>query len=188
MKKSEIAQAYKKYLWPKCSRTTFYINIKMWMSILEAIKPIGHEQRYKKNRIRTKKFEQELKWYMEQEWEKATKNRFYQRLYQGWNKEDAIKIWGVANHKMTEKKIKPSYQRPVVLPLQKNVKEDSYIRISYTTEEAKVFRREYENMINELQEKYSETDDVIEAREINNKLERIIKEYQVFRLYNDKNE
>lgn len=182
MKESEIAQAYKKYLWPKCSRTQFYLNIKKWMSILEAIKPIPHEQRYKR-KIKSKRFSEELERYYKQEWKKVDRWRFYQRLYQGRSKEEAIKKWELQPHKnIIKKESKQLYQRPIT-PIYKK-QEESDIRITYSTEEAKVFRREYERMINELQSKYDECEDITEAREIRQRLEKIRKEYLIFNLYN----
>ncbi|MBO7444204.1 MAG: hypothetical protein J6T69_05240 [Methanobrevibacter sp.] len=47
-----------------------------------------------------------------------------------------------------------------------------------------MFCKEYEQMINDLQNQYYETDDVAAAREINSKLEQLVKEYQTFKLYN----
>lgn len=183
MKPSEIAEAYRKYLWPKCSRTTFYTNIRKWMPINEAIKPVPHEKRYKPWRVKTKKFSEELEWYVKQEWDKVPRNRFYQRLYQGWSKERAIQTWPIT----IERKKKPFrlkiVYKPTAIP-QKKAKLDEDIKIRYTEDEARVFCVEYENMINKLQEQYCEAE-WDEAREISKRLDKLVKEYQTFKLYNN---
>ena len=79
MKQSEISLFYKKYQWPKCSRTQYYKNVARWIDLREAIKPIAREERYKKWRIKTKMYEDELKRYQQQKWPKAERWRFYQR-------------------------------------------------------------------------------------------------------------
>jgi hypothetical protein len=66
-------------------------------------------------------------------------------------------------------------------PVKKVENEDvKYIKVAYNKEEARIFSKEYENMIGDLQDKYNATDDIVEAREINEKLEKLVKEYQIF--------
>lgn len=183
MRQSEIAEAYREHIWPKCSKTTFYVNIRKWMPINEAIKPIPYEKRYKPWRIATRKFAEELEWYVKQEWDKVSRSRFYQRLYQGWSKERAIKTWPI-----TVQKRKPVFRKkqPDNKPkqIQKVTKIEEDIKIKYKEDEAKVFYKEYENMINKLQEQYYEAE-WDEAREISNRLDKLVKEYQTFRFYNE---
>lgn len=179
MKKSDIAQAYEKYLWPKCSKTTYYKNIRAWMNIIDALKPVPHEKRYPKQ-YKSKRFIEELIWYSKQEWKKASRSRFYQRLYQWWSKEEAILLNVPIHCKKVVWKSKQAYVRPIT-PIKKVENEDvKYIKVAYTKEEARIFSREYENMISDLHDKYNATDDIIEAREINEKLEKLVKEYQIF--------
>lgn len=179
MKKSDIAQAYEKYLWPKCSRTTYYKNIRAWMNIIDALKPVPYEKRYPKQ-YKSKRFMEELKWYSQQEWEKASRSRFYQRLYQWWSKEEAIQLNVPIHCRKVVWKSKQAYVRPIT-PVKKVENEDiKYIKVAYTKEEARIFSREYENMISDLHDKYNATDDMVEAREINERLEKLVKEYQTF--------
>lgn len=179
MKKSDIAQAYEKYLWPKCSRTTYYKNIRAWMNIIDALKPVPYEKRYPKQ-YKSKRFIEELIWYSQQEWEKASRSRFYQRLYQWWSKEEAILLNVPIHCRKVVWKSKQAYVRPIT-PVKKVENEDvKYIKVAYTKEEARIFSREYENMISDLHDKYNATDDIIEAREINERLEKLVKEYQIF--------
>lgn len=180
MKKSDIAQAYEKYLWPKCSRTTYYKNIKAWMNIIDALKPVPMEVRYKPGKIVSKRFVEEMAWYRQQEWEKASRSRFYQRLYQGWSKEEAILLNVPIHCRKVVWKSKQAYVRPKT-PVKKVENEDvKYIKVAYKKEEARIFSKEYENMIRDLQDRYNATDDLVEAREINERLEKLVKEYQIF--------
>ena len=143
MKKTDIAQAYEKYLGPKCSRTTYYKNIRAGMGIIEALKPIPHEKRYPK-RVKTKKFAAELKRYHEQPGDKVNKSRFYQRLYQGWCKEEAIMVDAPVHYTRLPKKVKPQYIRPQMPTPKPQVSADRLeIGVKYTREEAKVFGAEY---------------------------------------------
>ena len=179
MKKSDIAQAYEKYIWPKCSRTTYYKNIRAWMNIIDALKPVPYEKRYPKQ-YKSKRFMKELIWYSQQKWEKASRSRFYQRLYQWWSKEEAILLNVPIHCRKVVWKSKQAYVR-LITPIKKVENEDvKYIKVAYTKEEARIFSREYENMIEDLQDRYNATDDIIEAREINEKLEKLVKEYQTF--------
>lgn len=186
MKKSEIAEAYRKYLWPKCSKTTFYANLKKWMWINEAIKPIIKEERYKNVGIKTTRFKREMERYKQQIYPKVPRSRFYQRLYQGWSKEEAIKLWVLpVHHTKPKKKKKPVYQRPVKIPLQKEVKIEKDIKIKYSKEEAKAIAKEYEKIIEDLKIQYYAIDDVIESRAIADKINKLEKEYKTFILYNN---
>lgn len=180
MKKSELAEAYEKYLWPKCSRTTYYKNLRAWMNFIDALKPISKEIRYKPWKIFSKRFVEELEWYQQYEWEKTTRSRFYQRLYQWWSKEEAIKLVAPIHYKQKPARQKQAYIRPKT-PAKKVDNDDiKYIKIAYTKEEARIFSKEYENMIKDLHNKYIATDDMREAREINETLDKLVKEYQIF--------
>lgn len=155
------------------------------MSFIEALKPVPMEVRYKPGKIVSKRFVEELAWYQQYEWEKTTRSRFYQRLYQWWSKEEAIKLVAPIHYSNKPAKFKAAYVRPIT-PTPKPAANPDYkdIRVKYNAVEAKVFCKEYEQMINDLQNQYYETDDVIAAREINNRLEQLVKEYQTFKLYN----
>ena len=185
MKKSELSEAYEKYLWPKCSRTTYYKNIRAGMNFIDALKPVPHTKRYHKGMVKTKRFADELKRYYDQPWDKVSKSRFYQRLYQWWCKEEAIKIDAPIHYKWMPKKVKPQYVRPITPTIKDEIDPDTMeITVKYSVDEALVFKAEYEKIINDLHQKYYATDDTLEAREINNKLDLLVKEYQKFRLLN----
>lgn len=184
MKNSEIAQAYEKYLWDKCSRTTFYERIRKWYDIISALKPVSHKERYTRE-IKTKKFEKEMIWYNNIVWEKPDKGRFYQRLYQGRSKEEAIKLNPEKHYNFKLKKKKDVYVRKKTPIVKKEEDNDYYeIRIKYKKEEYEVIKKEYERMIEELEIQGYNTEDVIEAREIFARLEKLRLEFGVFSMAN----
>lgn len=181
MKQSEISLFFKKYQWPKCSRTQYYKNVARWMNLREAIKPISREERYKKGIIKTKMFEDELKRYQQQKWPKAERWRFYQRLYKWRTKEEAIQldIWFRASiNKVIQKKTTPYVRKTHESMKIESV--NTWIDIKYSKEEADIFKKEYERMIRETEEERFETDDIEQARYLRNKLEELKAEYQLF--------
>ena len=184
MKNSELAQAYEKYLWEKCSRTTFYERIRKWYDLISALKPVTHEERYTRE-IKTKKFEEEMRWYDNVWGEKPDRMRYYQRLYQGWSKEEAIKVKPEKHYNFKFKKKKDVYVRKNT-PIVKKVDDKDYyeIRIRYKKEEYEVIRKEYMRMIEELEIQGYNTEDVIEAREIYARLEKLRQEFGVFSMAN----
>ena len=184
MKKTEIRDAYDKYLWEKCSRMTYFRRIKMGMNFIEALKPVKSEERHPKNKIKTDKFCKEMEWYYEQPWEKIWRSRFYQRLYQWYPKEEAIKIEFWVHKKGTTIVKKPAYVRPPVFTQRKISPDYEEIKIRYKKEEADIIRREYERMLDEIEYVWRWCDDPIEAKEINDKIEKLKNEYRTFCLIN----
>lgn len=183
MKSSQKAELYKKYMWPKCSKSTFYERMKKWMSFEDAIKPIEYEERYKTGNIKSRRFEEELSWYREQEWPKPTRARFYQRLYQWWTKEDAIKLHVDKKHYFKKVQVNKNPYVKSKTPLLKKVDDsDKYeIRIKYSREEADAIRKEYIGMIEDLEWKLRWIEDLQEAKEVNDRLEKLKEEYEIFR-------
>lgn len=182
MKSSQKSELYKKYIWPKCGKSTFYERMKKWMDFKDAIKPIVHEVRYKTGRIKSRKFESELLWYNEYEWPKPNRARFYQRLYQWWAKEEAIMIELPKKQSFKEIKVNKNPYVKSNSPLSIKIDDsDKYeIRIRYSREEANVIRKEYINMIDELEWKLHWIEDLQEAKEVNNRLEKLKREYEIF--------
>ena len=185
MKKSDIAQIYEKYLWAKCSKTKYYQNIKAWMHPLEALKPIPKETRYRPNKIKSERFADELKRYIEYEWPKVSKSRFYQRLYQWRNKEEAIKLDFWIHYTKKRNVKKETYQRPKKTPIEKKADDSDKreIKITYTKEEAEVMKKTYEDMIEEVENQILYAD-VGEISKLNEKLNNLVQEYQTFISYN----
>lgn len=185
MKKSELAEIFNKYLWKKCSKTTYYQRIRAWLSPFEALKPIPNEARYKPHKIKSERFAEELKRYIEYEWPKVNKSRFYQRLYQWRNKEEAIKLDFWIHYTKKPKLKKELYHRPQKTPIEKKCDDPDKreIKITYTKEEAEVMKKTYEDMIEEVENQILYAD-VGEISKLNETLTNLVQEYQTFISYN----
>ena len=181
MKKSQLSEAYEKYLWPKCSRTTYYERIRKWMNFIEALKPVNHNDRYKPKQPRSKKFQKELEWYQAYKWDKPNRARFYQRLYQWWTRDEAIKLDAPIHRTFKFQTKKNCYIRPVTPIVKKEAPQDySEIKIRYSKEEANAIRKEYLRMMDDLEWQYHTMEDTIEAKEIYARLEKLKQEFGVF--------
>lgn len=182
MRKTQIWEAYDKYLWEKCSKMTYYNRIKKWMNIIEALKPVKKEERHPKEYTVSKKFDKEMDWYYQYKWPRVSRQRFYQRMYRGYTKEEAIRIDFIPHKKKAPRVPKNIRIYPTVT--RKKPVEDTDIRIKYQKDEADVIRREYERMIDELEFQWRASDDPIEAKNINDKIENLKIEYKAFCLVN----
>ena len=178
MKTSEFLELYDKYLWEKCSRSTYYKRVMRWVDFMEALKPVNKKEWHLREKTNSKKFKDEMEWYYKYPWVKVSRQVFYQRLYRWYSKEASINIDFIKKEK------KPlSYKMGYVRqpkPIQKDNSDYNEIRIKYRKEEANVIRREYEKLIDELEYKRRITDDPIEAKELQCKIDHLKKEYQNF--------
>lgn len=178
MRKSQIKELYDKFLWLKCSMSVYYQRIKHWIDPFTAMKPV--ERKYE---VRSKKYWAELERYNKQPQPKPPKQKFYWRLQKWYSKEEAIKI------QLKCKDRKKRWQKDLYVKAytvkERRYKPDDYeIRITYHSDEAKVFKDEYERMIRETEQKRNETDDIIEAKELKKRLDKLIEEYALFISYN----
>lgn len=184
MRKSQLSEAYDKYLWPKCSKMTYLSRVQRWVNIIDALKPVVKKERHPKWTITTKKFQSEMEWYHNQEWPKANRTRYYQRLYQWWTKEDAI-LLNPPIHKFNKSYIKKDvYVRPKTPIIRRDIPDYYEIRVKYSKEEANVIRREYENMIETLEYKWRDVDDPMEAKNISQKIDKLKNELKIFCIIN----
>jgi hypothetical protein len=103
-------------------------------------------------------------------------------MYRGYSKEEAIKIDFTPKKKKPPRTPKNIRIYPVVSKKKVVVEED--IKIKYQKSEADIIRREYERMIEDMECQYRITDDPIEAKEINDKIEKLKNEYKTFCLIN----
>ena len=102
-------------------------------------------------------------------------------MYRGYPKEEAIKIDFTPRKKKPPKAVKTIH----IYPTQKKkvvVEED--VKIKYQKSEADIIKREYERMIEDMEYQYRILDDPIEAKEINDKIEKLKNEYKTFCLIN----
>lgn len=153
------------------------------MDFLDAIKPIDYEERYNTGKVKSRRFEEELSWYNEYKWPKPTRARFYQRLYQWWTKEEAIRIKVTKKHIFKEVKVNKNPYVKSKTPLLKKVDDSDKheIRIRYSREEANAIRKEYTDMIEDLEWELRWIEDLQEAKEVNDRLEKLKEEYEIFR-------
>jgi hypothetical protein len=103
-------------------------------------------------------------------------------MYRGYPKEEAIKIDFTPRKKKPPKIPKNIRIYPVVS--KKKVVAEEDIKIKYQKSEADIIKREYERMIEDMEYQYRITDDPIEAKEINDKIEKLKNEYKTFCLIN----
>ena len=127
--------------------------------------------------------------YTEQSEPKVSRSVYYTRLYNWYSKEEAIKLDFVHRPKKLPT-VKEPYHRPMKTPVEKNVNDsdDTWIKITYKSEEADIMRKQYEEMIEEVKNQilYADVGDVAK---LNEKLTNLVQEYQTFISYNsNKNE
>lgn len=174
-----IKELYDRYLWEKCWLSLFYKRMYKWLPLQEAIKPVEK----KDHDVRSKLFADELEWYYKQPEPKADKAKFYWRLFKWYTKEQAIK----ESLQLKQRQKKKPKHTPAYIPVhswtnEKPKQDESEIRITYKKEEADVFRKEYEWMINDLERVIVE--DEQEAKSIKQKIDDLKKEYFIFIKYN----
>ena len=180
MRKSQIKELYDKFLWLKCSMSVYYQRIKHWIDPFTAMKPV--ERKYE---VRSKKYWAELERYNKQPQPKPPKQKFYWRLQKWYSKEEAIKI------QLKCKDRKKRWQKDLYVKAytvkEQQFKQDHFeIRITYHSDEAEVFRKEYERMIRETENQIYGSEDEFEKKELTKNLDDLIKEYAIFISYNSK--
>lgn len=179
MRKSQMKELYDKFLWPKCSMSVYYQRIKRWIFPLEALKPVEKRE----FAVRSKLYAKELERYKQQPQPKPPREKFYWRIQKWYSKEEAIKI--ELNARQRKKKAEKELYVKAYTVKERRYKPDDYeIRITYHSDEAKVFKDEYERMIRDTEAKRNATDDIIESAELRKKLDKLIQEYALFISYN----
>lgn len=125
--------------------------------------------------------------YNEQPEPKASKTLFRNRLNCNYPKEEAILMgekWDAVKRGQTKQPqpAKPYVPKKIVpKPVDGS---DFKIEITYPSEVAKVFRREYVRMIEQIEWDLTYTDEKTQVCELNQKLERLHKELEIFNSYN----
>lgn len=170
---------------PKSERkvpfATFMQRVYKWVPKERAI---SVEQLTRNREAKTRHKERE--WYNSYKGEKCDYRLFLWRLNFSddweWCIDPNKRKWGYVDHwnhkqgKLT-KELHSSFKK--VIP-------DSYyvIEITYSPEEAKVFKKVYLGMIEELQTEYEQEEIPAKALQIQEKLDKITKEYEVFLNFN----
>ena len=109
---------------------------------------------------------------------KVSYSCFYDRVKHWRSREKAIQkqtrkycntVYKPKQHAQTKKEIKAEY---------------TWIDITYTEEEAKVFKEMFEKIINDLEKKYETIEEPQEANKIFEKIEKVKADYQIFLHHN----
>lgn len=186
--KQQAQDFYNAYEWEKVQRPTFYYRVRLgWEDSWEdKIKP--KERSYTKRQTTpTGKWAKEMVRYNEQPEPKATKSLFRNRLNLNYPKEQAI-LMGERWEAVKRWPSKQSFQAKVYIPKKTIVKEpderDFKIEITLSKEEARVFRKEYVNMIEQIEWELTYTEEKTQVSELNQKLTRLKWELEIFNLYN----
>lgn len=134
------------------------------------------------------KWAKEMTWYNEQPEPKASKSLFRNRLNCGYRKEEAILIWDEWLKVKREKKIYYPQVQKTYTPKPKVVKpvdeRDFKIEVTLSKEEARVFRKEYLWMIEQVIDDLTYTEEKTEVAGLNKKLTQLQNELMCFNLYN----
>lgn len=190
--KQQAYDFYNSYEWKKVSRPTFYQRVRLgWTETREEKIRLRVPNQYRRREYVPKgKWADEIIWYNEQPEPKASKTLFRNRLNGGYPKEEAILIG--EKRMLARERRKPKTHLPPkpYVPqrtVQKAPDEDDFlIKVSLSPEEARVFRREYQKMIEELEWELTYTSEKTEVKEMNSKLERLQNELVTFNSYNPK--
>lgn len=119
---------------------------------------------------------------------KPGKQVFYGRLCSWYTKEQAMLSWEKWQKVMKERwaygwpaKYVPTYSR---FKEDEGIAEYTWIDITYTKEEARIFRKEFVNVIENLERTIRQTEDKDCLRELNDKMELTKAELDLFNSYN----
>lgn len=172
----------------KVQWTTFYWRVKVRPEIPREISICCEGQPRKKQKPRWWRWAEELAFYDSWQGEKPLRHIFYGRLVRGWTKEEAITIWEEAEkvknkkpHAYCNKPYTPTYTR---LEEDETQAEYTGIDITYPADVAKVFRKEFYNVIDGLENQIRMSDDKECIKQLNEKLELVEAELKVFNSYN----
>lgn len=109
---------------------------------------------------------------------KVSYSCFYDRVKHWRSREEAIQkqtrkycnsVYKPKQHAQTKNELKPEY---------------SWINITYSKEEARVFKEAFEKIINDLLKKYESIEEPQEANKIFEKIEKVKADYQIFLHHN----
>ena len=188
--KDRCIKFYNEYEWEKVYFTTFYSRVRLnpeW-NMEDLIKPKTRGWTRKASGIFTGAYADEMRrWFLQPE-PKSNKQVFYGRIRLGYPKEQAILTWDRRQSILEEKPIKKKtwYKCYTWTKQDAEREEEAYtwIDITYSKEEARVFRKEYQRIIDDLEWKLNMVDEKTLVKETNDKLELVKAELNVFNFYN----
>lgn len=189
-KKQKAYDFYNSFKWDKVSWPTFYYRVRLdgEEAREEKIKVKLKNQYHRRDNTPKGKRATEMIRYNQQQEPKASKNLFRNRLNGGYPKEEAILIWNewtCAKEKRKPKQYQPPKPYVPVKTAPKVIDErDFRIEITLSKDEAKVFRKEYMKMIEQIERELTYTEEKTEVAGLNKKLIQLQGELQVFNSYN----
>lgn len=190
--KQQAFDFYNSYQWDKVTRPTFYQRVRnFWDEPWEEkIKVKVKNQYNRRDRTPRGKRAAEMIRYNQQPEPKAAKTLFRNRLNWGYSKEEGILMWEARMKVKESRKPKQQQQPKGYVPkktIPQPVDENNFlIKVTYPKEVARIFRKEYVKMIEQIEWELTYTDEKTEIAEMNKKLDQLQKELMCFNSYNPK--
>lgn len=188
--KERCISFYDSYEWEKVYFTTFYTRVRLnpeW-NMEELIKPKIRIWARRKTSVFTWAYADEMARWFDQKEPKASKQVFYGRIRIGYTKEQAILTWDKWQNVLDKKSIKKKtwYKCYTWSKQEEERKEENYtgIDITYSKDEARVFRKEYQKIIDDLEWELTMIEEKTAVKETNEKLELVKAELNAFNLLN----
>lgn len=186
--KEKAYQFYNSYRWDKVYRPTFYQRVRLWWEEPREEKIKLKAKSQDRRRIPKGRRANEMIWYEKQPEPRASKYLFRNRLNGGYPKEKAILMGESWLNAKREKRVTYSQVRKTYTPKPKAVKpideRDFKIEITYPKDAAKVFRKEYSRMIEQVEWELTYAEEKTQIIELNKRLEQLKREKDIFNLYN----
>ena len=190
--KQQAYEFYNSYEWEKVTWPTFYQRVRLWWDETREEKIKVKTKNYNHRALRPSKWKwaNEMNWYKEQPEPKASKTLFRNRLNGWYPKDKAILVWDEWLEVKKERQMAhPIISKPYIPQPKKErpVDENDFkINVTLSKEEAKIFRKEYVRMMEEIEWELTYTDEKTEVAGLNNKLAQLQKELSIFNSYNKK--
>lgn len=133
------------------------------------------------------RFDEEMNFWLKTKWDKPDRHVFYGRLVRGYPKEEAV-LMGDKREKVMKQKTRATNTTPHLKKITKpsaSAEEDyTWIDITYPKEVARVIRKEFNNVISELEWRLRQVDEKDDVKVLTDKLELAKAELNLFNSYN----
>lgn len=185
-KKELCYEFYNSWNWPKITFGSFYQQYRSGQSMEEAIQPKVYT---KKKKSYCWKRAEEMERYDNAPEPKTQREWYRNRLNAWYPKEKAILVWEEWAEVKAEKQrkypvvVKKNFQRKPKVVKPEDLTQ-YMIDITYPKEVAMVFRKVYQDMIAQIEWELTYTEEKTQIVELNEKLERLEWELEIFNSYN----
>lgn len=188
--KERCAKFYEEWDWDKIGFATFYNRMREnpeWDMAYAIQHKIKYTYRHKRDKF-VWQYAKEMEWWFYKPDPKIWKQTFYARIKIGYPKEIAILTWEAFEKAAKDKPRKkyPTRQQNYIEPIKINTSEEEYtwIDITYPKEVARVFRKEFYNVIENLEWDLRQVSEKDDMKVLNDKLELAKAELDLFNSYN----